>query len=127
VSVVQQMLGGFAQVRCLSHGIHTVLDRVTAPSPPPTTADEMSREAAASMLDAAGGVRRKVAECIKRYGPVAAWRIEQILGVEGNTVRPRIWELKRGGLVEERGSGLTPSGRRCHHYALTDLGLELVG
>jgi hypothetical protein len=127
VVVVQAMLGGYLQVRCAKHGLKVVRDPVAAPQPPPTTADEMSREAASSMLDAAGGIRRKVAECIKRHGPVAEWRVEEILGLEGNTVRPRIWELRKAGLVAHLGSGLTPSGRKCHLYALTELGVELVG
>ena len=127
MTVLRSLLGGYAEARCLKDGIKIVRDPVAEPKPPPTTADVMSRAAAASMLDAAGGIRRRVAECISQYGPVAEWRIEEILGIEGNTVRPRIWELRHAKLVESRGSGLTPSGRRCHLYVLTALGVEMVG
>jgi predicted ArsR family transcriptional regulator len=93
---------------------------------PPSTRDSMSRAAAGSVSGIAGTLRRQVAEYIRDHGPVAEWTIEGGLGLRGNTVRPRIWELSNARLIEHRGRGLTPSGRSCHLYALTPLGRSIL-
>jgi hypothetical protein len=120
IAVTEQLLGGYIAGRCLKDG------RVRLPVPP-TTADPMSRAAALSMTGVAGAIRLRVAEYIGERGPVAAWMVEAGLALEGNTVRPRIWELRKAGLVEERGIGTTPSNRTCHLYSLTDAGRVAIG
>jgi predicted ArsR family transcriptional regulator len=97
-------------------------DAMPPPDPPPTTADPMSRAAADSIAALAGAVRRRVAEYVNAHEPVAEWTIERELGLSGNTVRPRLWELMRADLVETAGRGITPSGRECHLYRLTPAG-----
>ena len=89
---------------------------------PPTTADPMSRAAAASIAAISGSVRRSVAEYVGAHGPIAEYAIEYGLELRGNTVRPRLWELVGLGLVETQGRGVTPAGRSCHLYVLTASG-----
>lgn len=93
----------------------------------PTTRDENSTAAASSMLDSAGTIRHKVAQCIAERGPVAEWEIDRILGLSGNTARPRIWELYKTGIVtRDKNKGKTPSGRACWRYVITGLGERLL-
>lgn len=104
----------------------TALEQMTWLNPP-STANPMSREAADAILGSAASLRRAVAECIARHGPVAEWEIERHLDAAGNTIRPRVWELHQRGLTARSGTGRTPSGRRCHLYVLTDEGRRAVG
>ena len=84
---------------------------------PPTTSDENSKAAAASMIMRAGTIRRMVAKKIAETGPVAAWELEQMLNMSGNTIRPRIWELyHRHVIYRAEEKGVTPSGRACWKY-----------
>ena len=94
---------------------------------PPTTADPMSAEAAASMVGPAKPLRLRVLEAILRREPVAEWELEEQLGMPGNTLRPRLWELTRAGLVARGAGGTTPAGRACYLYGTTILGRETVG
>jgi predicted transcriptional regulator len=96
--------------------------------PPPATADPNSQAAAESMVLSAGNLRRAVMQVIARWGPIAEWEIEAHLGMSGNTTRPRVWELHRGGLIERTPhKGLTPSGRACWMYVATAEGRRALG
>ena len=101
-------------------------------STPPSTANEFSREAAESVLGSAGTLRRRVAAYVRDheevYGvAVEEWGIEDGLDLHGNTVRPRLWELQRHGIIElDPEPGVTPSGRRCGRYRCTALGRKLL-
>lgn len=100
----------------------TQLDLWSLLGPPPSTADPHSRAAARSMTSRAGSLRRLVAEYIADHGPVASWAIEEALLEPAHTVTARIWELRRAGMIDVEGEGVTPSGRRCGLYVITDLG-----
>ena len=94
---------------------------------PPTTDNEWSREAAESVLGSAGTLRRYVAATIENLGPLTERGVEVVLNLSGNTVRPRLWELQRHGIIElDKEPGVTPSGRKCGRYRITALGRKLL-
>ena len=103
---------------------HTIWDAIPAAA---THDNPFSQEAAAAILGHAGSVRREVAACIAKHEPIAAWDIELWLPYGGNTIRPRLRELEDSGVITRRGEGITPSGRRCATYVLTDLGARMLG
>lgn len=75
---------------------------------------DTSREAAESMRETAASARGRVLRMIAGRGQFGATRyeIEQILVMSGNTVRPRVVELLKAGLVEETDQRrLTGTGR----------------
>ena len=93
----------------------------------PTTANEYSREAAESMIGSAGTIRRNVAIDIRAWGARAEWQIESDLRLRGNTIRPRLKELMNAGIITlDPEPGVTPSGRRCGRYVITELGRKLL-
>lgn len=100
---------------------------VAAPSiwdiQPPSTPDPVSKAAAASIVGVAGTLRRNVFLTVSAMAPVAEWQIEHTLQLAGNTVRPRIWELMKAGLIERTEErGRTPSGRSCYLYVISEKG-----
>jgi len=72
---------------------------------------ETSREAAESMEPAAAVMRNRVLECLRRYGPLTDEQVQERLGMNPSTQRPRRVELWRSGLVEPAGKGVVKSGR----------------
>jgi hypothetical protein len=102
----------------------TIWDSVSVP---PSHSDPNSRAAAESMIGAAGSIRRAVAARIACLGPLAEHELEAATGWSGNTIRPRIVELSRAGIIRRlEETGVTPSGRKCALYLCTDLGLRLL-
>ncbi len=90
----------------------------------PTTADPNSQAAAESMVLSAGNLRRAVFMAVEKWGPISAQELEVHLEMDGNTLRPRLWELRRAGYIERvPEKGLTSSGRACWRYVATGLGL----
>ena len=75
-----------------------------------------SRAAALSALASAPGVRAALLEAYRKAGKagLSDEQAQALLGVEGNTLRPRRMELVKKGLVGvgER-QGLTQHGRKC--------------
>lgn len=72
--------------------------------------------AAESVRLAAGTLRTRVLDFLVACGDDGAtrWEIEEALGMDGNTARPRVVELQRAGLVRDSGrTRSTPSGRQA--------------
>ena len=105
------------------HGA-TLWDAIGAPL---STSDPNSREAAESMLGAVGTIRHQVAAYIANHGPISERQLEDALDYDGNTIRPRIVELSRAGIIARcEETGVTPSGRKCYLHVATEMGRRLL-
>jgi hypothetical protein len=99
-----------------------------APLERPSVPVDTSEDAAASVEGVAGKLRREVFDCIGHWieGGWDGATCEEIcdeLSLEGNTVRPRLWELENGGyIVKSEQKRETHSGRPARVYVLTDKG-----
>ena len=81
----------------------------------PTT----SRDAAQSMAKAAPKMREKVKAAFRRYGPATADQIADQLRLSVLSVRPRVAELARMGVIEDTGDRrLNDSGRGAKVWRL---------
>ena len=75
---------------------------------------ETSREAAEKAEGTAEAGRARVLSLLRRQGPMTLQQIEDALGWNGNTVRPRRKELEAAGLVVDSGkTAKTKSGRNA--------------
>ena len=76
---------------------------------PPHSGTQTSWEAAESMKPTASTLREKVYRFAVRQGEYGATRDEMqaYLGMDGNTLRPRVWELMKEGRL-----GVTPLRRK---------------
>jgi hypothetical protein len=83
----------------------------------PAAPDPRSREAAEGIAPVAGSLRARVLALIVARGVMSEQEVEQALGLPGNTVRPRLWELERDGAIRKADKGTTASGRACWRYA----------
>ena len=75
-----------------------------------------SREAAHAIKPHVSAQRSRVAVCIASAGPLGrtAQEIEEMLSLSGNTVRPRICELRENGVIRDSGrTRKSSSGRAC--------------
>lgn len=94
---------------------------------PPTTGDENSREAADAIAPDAGTLRDRVLSVIRdRPEGITEWELEEALGLDGNTVRPRLAELEARGMVHREGKKVRPSSGRntwLYHATKEELGL----
>ena len=73
-----------------------------------------SREAAEKAVGTAEAGRARVLSLLRRQGPMTLQQIEDALGWNGNTVRPRRKELEAAGLVIDSGkTAKTKSGRNA--------------
>ena len=80
-----------------------------------------SLEAAIAALPAAAGQRDRVLEAIRVLGPVTDEQIQDALGMNPSTQRPRRVELAREGLiVEAEALGVTRSGRRAVQWVIPE-------
>ena len=89
---------------------------------PPSTPDPNSIAAANSIRSTVDTQRAHVLQVVRDHTPggVAEWQIVEITGLAGNSVRPRLWELLKLGLVIRRGTNRTPHGRKAYlHHAVT--------
>ena len=83
-----------------------------APFSQPTT----SREAAEAIEPVTARLERQVLDALRAAGTdgLCNHELETILDLAGNTVRPRVWTLRKRGFVVDSGTvRLTPSGRRA--------------
>lgn len=84
---------------------------------PPFSDDDTSLAAAESIEPQTGTIRQQVLAFVKEQGATGATCDEVIvgLGLPGNTVRPRLWELRILGLASDWNNGkrLTRSGRKA--------------
>lgn len=82
----------------------------------PAAPDAHSRAAADGIAPVAGSLRARVLALIVARGAMTEQEVEQALGLPGNTVRPRLWELERDGAIQKADKGTTASGRACWRY-----------
>lgn len=83
---------------------------------PPSVPVDTSRAAAVSMRRAAGPLAQRVYRYIQEQGEHGATNeeIEYALGMSGNTVRPRVDDLKKAGRIVDSGARRrTRSGRQA--------------
>lgn len=74
-----------------------------------------SRKAAADIMPKIGSMRWRVLEAIRQStGGLSAEQIEHAAGLSGNTVRPRLVELREAGLIFDSGAKIkTTSGKEA--------------
>lgn len=89
---------------------------------------DTSKEAATSITPVSGKARRRVLRMMAAaQGPVTAEFLETTTGMTGNTVRPRLCELRRDGFVRKaEGHGLTRAGNKAELHELTEKGRAAV-
>jgi len=89
---------------------------------PPSVPVATSEEAAAKVRKkAAHGLYRKILIVLMGCDGSTADMLEGIVGVRGNTLRPRLKELEAAGLILRRGpTALTSSGRRAFVWSVSD-------
>lgn len=83
---------------------------------PPSVHVDTSMEAAEAIKPVASSIRARVLKYIRECGTFGATEemVEDYLKLDGNTIRPRIWELMKEGKVIDSGSrGFTKSGRKA--------------
>ena len=100
---------------------------------PPSHSDPNSKAAAESVIGSMGSVRQNVAWYIlaKSTGSQPEYAseedVESFIGASGNTIRPRIVELREAGVIRRcEATGTTRSGRKCSLYEITELGRRLL-
>jgi hypothetical protein len=84
---------------------------------PPHNGTETSREAAEAKKPTAAQQREAVYRFICDNWPCTLEAIEEGMGLEGNSVRPRRWELEHAGRIVAHGHALTRKGRRAVTWA----------
>lgn len=89
------------------------LDLLSAPIPPPYSRPGTSFEAAEAIRPHVAGQRATILDYLMNFGPASAETLATMLGMPGDSVRPRLVELRKLKLVREHGEGLTAKGRRC--------------
>jgi len=80
---------------------------------------DTSEEAAASVSPEPAGTMRQRVLALLMLGDMTCEEVERSTGWAGNTVRPRLWELERMGLiVKSEGRKANASGRmaRVYHF-----------
>ena len=86
------------------------------PAVAPFSQATTSREAAEAIEPVTARLERRVLEAVRAAGKdgLCNHELEAQLDMPGNTVRPRIWTLRKRGLVVDSGTmRLTPAGRRA--------------
>jgi predicted transcriptional regulator len=79
---------------------------------PPASNDTTSREAADAIAPSANTLRGRVLQFLRIMGPNTAQCLEAELPMDGNTLRPRLRELVKAGLVCDSGERRTLSNGR---------------
>jgi hypothetical protein len=97
--------------------------RQTAPYQPHS---RTSRAAAREIQASLNGLQLQVLKLIARAGPVPDERIQEWLGMNPSTERPRRIELVRLGMVAAAGSCTVRSGRTATAWAITDRGWRYI-
>jgi hypothetical protein len=91
--------------------------------PPFVSTSQTSAEAAESVREGAAELRERVYSALKRVWPegLTDEQMQQALGMQGNTQRPRRRELEQRGLVRDSGERrFTTSGRRAVVWVCND-------
>lgn len=72
---------------------------------PPSSGPKTSKQAAERISGSAASLRRKVLEFIRTRGARGATdsEIQDCLEMDGDTERPRRWELRKAGLIVDSG------------------------
>lgn len=90
---------------------------------PPSVPKPTSESAAESVKPSADRLRRMVLDHIIACGGCTDAEGQAALGMDGNTYRPRRWELERAGMVRDSGATRrTASGRMATVYTLAERG-----
>lgn len=82
-------------------------------TPPPYSRPGTSFDAAEAIRPHVAGQRATILDYLKDFGPASAETLAAVLGMPGDSVRPRLVELRKLHLVKEHGEGITRNGRRC--------------
>ena len=77
-----------------------------------------SCEALHTILSTLSRRQSEVLECLKVYGAMTNLEIARKMGREINTVVPRVFELRRKGLVCSAGSKIDVTGHRAMMWVL---------
>lgn len=92
--------------------MNTQLDIFTAP--PPAQRHSATSVAAAHQAEAGAGTQRAIVLAwLKLHGPATDEAMQDSLGMNPNTQRPRRIELMRSGKVYQDGESVTKSGRKA--------------
>lgn len=92
-------------------------------TPPAQRHSPTSVAAACAIKPDANTLRAKVLACIQEYGDFGATdeRIQEMLGMNGSTQRPRRRELQQAGLIRDSGrTRLTRSNRHAVVWVATE-------
>lgn len=106
-------------------GYRAALDTVTAR---PVEGERDTSKAAARIVKVtARSTAARVLVGIAHHGEATNEEIEQITGLDGNTVRPRVGELRVGGYIERTGGTRpTSKGNEAELHRLTDDGRRKI-
>lgn len=91
-------------------------DLWSAIPPPHVRGSQTSAAAADEMRPHVAGQRARVLDYLREFGPASAETLSAVLDLPGDSIRPRLVELRKLKLVEEQGEGITRKGRRCVTY-----------
>lgn len=85
---------------------------------------DTAQAAAKAIAPHSGTLRARVLDALGAApGGLAADQIERTLSLSGNTVRPRLVELRKAGLAEQSDrTAKTRSGREARLWVITDAG-----
>lgn len=87
---------------------------------------DTSKAAAKAIAVKTGTLRWTVLESL-RYGGLSADELERLLGLSGNTVRPRLVELRKAGFaIQTERTVPTRSGRAACIWEITESGLDAL-
>jgi predicted transcriptional regulator len=88
---------------------------------PPSVNVDTSRVAAAAIAPAARSLRLRVLRVVAQRGGATCEEVCLLLGLDGNTVRPRLWELERAGVITKSDLRVpTRSGGKARAYRVLD-------
>lgn len=86
------------------------------PDQPGWKEGDTSRAAAEAMVLRASNLRRDVFSFIRKHPHHTADEIAQALGESILSIRPRVSELRRMGLIDSDGKGRNKSGATAHQW-----------
>lgn len=86
--------------------------------PPAQSHSETSRAAAEAIEPHVTAQQQQVLDALRAMGPMTDEAIQRFTGLAANSERPRRIELWKRGLVQQRGEGVTRSGRRAVRWGL---------
>jgi hypothetical protein len=87
---------------------------------PPSTPDPNSLAAARSVAHTSATQAEYIYSLIRQHQPVAEFELEELSGLDGNSVQPRVWELFKLGRIARVGHKLTPKRRKAYTYGVAE-------